>query len=184
MHCRALYFLAAYGHNNYIEGRFLALVQAVEAFHRRFADGVYVLPEVFDQQVAPALIAAIPGGLDASLVESLKSRIRFGNEYSLRKRLRLLFREHEQALEKVVPDAERFIDPIVEQRNAFTPFPEDQAQLRPNTEDWLRYNFVLRALLDFCFLKAMGLSDETVRDLASRCEGYRGWTVRLFGGRT
>jgi hypothetical protein len=177
---RALYFLAIYG-QTFIEGRFLALVQAVEAFHRRCRSGVYMDPAAFAMAVEAPLVRAIPADLDDSLRDALATRIKFGNEYSLRKRLRLLFEEHRTALDKVVPQATCFIDPMVARRNAFTHFPPAATGARIDAEEWLRYNFLLRVLLDFCFLKTMGFSDEKVTRLAEQCDDYRQWAERLFG---
>lgn len=176
---RALFFLALYG-ENFIEGRFLALVQAAESFHRRFRGGAYLPAAEYEQKVIRPLLASLPSNIDSSLRQSLQNRIKYGSEYSLRKRLTLLFREHREALEAVVPNPLALIDPIVTLRNSLTHLPPG-GEGTEDSEGWLRYNFVLRMLLECCFLKTMGFSDHEIRDLARRCPTYRGWSSRLFG---
>jgi hypothetical protein len=168
---RALYFLAIYG-DNFAEGRFLALVQAAEGFHRRLRGGEYMVSEEYVSKVAVPLVAAIPPGIDNSLRDALRSRIRFGHEYSLRKRVGQLFAEHQLALGRVLPDAMRLINPIVNRRNALTHLLAEEGAAEFEGASWLPYNFILRTLLDFCFLKAAGFSDTQVAELAGRCSDY------------
>ena len=123
---RALFFLALYG-DNFLEGRFLSLAQAVESFHRRFQDGEYMPADEYKQKVMVPLIACIPFDVDSSHRQSLKNRIKYGAEYSLSKRLTLLFREHRETLEELIPNALELIRPIVERRNSLTHFPPPRA---------------------------------------------------------
>lgn len=176
---RALYFSAIYS-PNFLEGRFLALAQGVEGFHRRCRGGTWMDAAEFETQVVARLVAAIPAGLDPSHRSAIESGLKHGYEYSLRKRLKLLFGEHKTAMDKVVPDAGRFIEPIVTRRNELTHFPPD-TKIKPfDAEEWLRYNFVLRLLLEFCFLKTMGFTDDEVARLVERRDEYRRWAERLF----
>jgi hypothetical protein len=177
---RALYFSAIYSGSTYLESRFLALAQGVEGFHRRLRGGVYIDAKAFDEVIAP-VIAAIPTNLEPSHQTSLQNRLKYGNDYSFYKRLTLLFDEHEMALEKIVPRADRFIRPIVDRRNRLTHFPPDAESAPVDVEKWLRHNFILRLLLDCSFLKTMGLADDEIAGLVERCDEYRRLTDRLFG---
>lgn len=167
---RSLYFLAVYG-DQFVQGRFMALAQAIEAFHRRYRQGEYMDPSAFEMTVAKSLYAAIPKGIDSSLMQSMRSRIKFGNEYSLPKRLTDLLTEHLPALEPVVPDPKRLVREIAERRNRFTHFPD----LPDSTDDtgaaWLGYNALLRLLLELSFLKLIGFNDEKLKELVDRGHG-------------
>jgi ApeA N-terminal domain 1 len=69
---------------NHVE--FLSLTQALEGLHRATFGGKYVT----DNQYEPTRIAlsnAIPSSLDPDHKAALKSRLKYGNEYSLQKRL-------------------------------------------------------------------------------------------------
>jgi hypothetical protein len=65
---------------------FLLLMQALEGFHRATAPGVYMPNEDY-KKVRKTLNAAIPPIVSSSHKAALKSRIEYGNEISLRKRL-------------------------------------------------------------------------------------------------
>lgn len=164
---RSLYFLAIYG-DQFVQGRFLALTQAIEAFHRRYRPGVYMPDESFATMVAAPLVAAIPPGLDRSLLNALQSRIRFGNEFSLRKRVGDLFNEHRAALGVVIDHPPRLVSAIVDRRNRFTHFPVDSLNQDNENDDWLGYNAVVRLLLELCFMKLIGFKDETLAELVRR----------------
>ena len=177
---RALYFAGGYG-GGFIEGRMLSLTQAVEAFHRRFREGRYVDQTLFDSDVLIPLVAAIPVGIQSSLRQSLATRLRYGNEFSQRRRFRDLFRQYAAALETIVANPVSYVDPIVDHRNEFTHF--DPAARTSTTqvppERVLLYNFILRMLLEACFLESMGFTNEEIVALLRRSETYRQLSVRF-----
>ena len=187
---RALYFSGVYG-QGFIEGKFLALTQAVEAFHRRFYPGLYMEQAAFETEVLEPLKAAIPASIDDSLRRAIASRLKFANEYSQRRRMRDLFREYAEVLRALVEAPETYVSLIVDHRNAFTHFPPAARDAGDgvNSRDPKRappvllYNLLLRLLLESCFLKAMGFSTQQIAILVSRSDMYRQLSGR-FGGRT
>lgn len=182
---RALYFSGAYG-EGFVEARFLPLSQAVEAFHRCLHGGLYMDQAAYDERVLPPLRAAIPTDLDRSHRQALAARLKWGNEFSLRRRLTDLVADHDAALACVTGgDPRRFVDPIVSYRNDFTHHPTgEQAIPRDERfgEDVVRLNYVLRSLLEFCFLKVMGFSAAEIQSFVQRCETYRQIRARFFSG--
>lgn len=70
---------------------FLSLMQALEGFHRATCSGFYMSPEDYEP-IKRELIESIPDGVEKSHRASLKSRIEYGNEISLAKRLSELAR--------------------------------------------------------------------------------------------
>ena len=70
----------------WIHVQFLLLMQALEGFHRAVADGTYMRPDDYES-VRHALTTAIPAAVGANHRSALKTRIRYGNEISLGKRL-------------------------------------------------------------------------------------------------
>jgi hypothetical protein len=70
---------------------FLAIMQALETLHRNRHGGTFA-PENDYRGVAEAMIAAIPRQTDQSLRSALKKRLQYGNEFSLRRRLKELAR--------------------------------------------------------------------------------------------
>ncbi len=135
----------------------------------------------YKQKVMVPLIACIPSDVDSSHRQSLKNRIKYGAEYSLSKWLTLLFREHRETLEELIPNALELIRPIVERRNSLTHFPPPRADdPDDDKEDLLRYNFVLRVLLECCFLKLMGFSDTEITRLVGGVLGISAVLLALL----
>jgi ApeA N-terminal domain 1/Apea-like HEPN len=180
---RVLYFAGAYG-GGFLETKLLALTQAAEAFHRRFyPPGLFIDPSSFEAQVRRPLTAAIPAFLEPSFRQSLKSRLKFANELSLRRRMRDLVRDHSDALKTLVECPPDWIGPIVDHRNEFTHFPipgESEETSEPDPERLLRYNFFMRLLLEACFLHALRLQTDRIAHLISQCDTYRKVKERFF----
>ena len=82
-----LYFGLFYLPSMYIGLEFLILTQVLEAYHRRMYAGEYMDTETYKEAVYPLLIKAIPSDLHKDHKESLKSRMQYGYDFSLRKRL-------------------------------------------------------------------------------------------------
>jgi len=150
---RSLYFLAVYG-DHFVQGRFLALTQALEAFHRRY------------RSAAPAELTG-------------KRLSTFERQYSLGRRFADLFNEHHEALKTVVSNPEGLLPEIISRRRRFTHFPVDEDAGVDERHDWLGYNALLRFLLELCFLKLAGFTDEKLTELASR-NHQRGRMIRRF----
>jgi len=119
-----------------LEHRFLTLMQAIESFHRHTRQNEYMLPDEYRTQIEPAIAAAIPEAkadgkpLPEGLKDALLSRIRFGNEYSLRKRIYdLLSSMDPGAVKLLTTDNNVFVSSIVDVRNRLTHRTKDSPQL-------------------------------------------------------
>ncbi len=177
---RSLYLSAVYG-KAFLEVKLLHLTQAVEAYHRRCYDGLYMADQDFATRVADALREAIPTGLDPSLRDSLKNRIKYGNEYSFVKRLTVLVIEHEAALAAITPNLRKWPTKISERRNSFTHHPVIGGQFHSiDREEIICCNYVLQTLLECCFLKSMGMTSTQITTLAARCARYGSIKRRFF----
>ena len=124
--------------------------------------------------------AAIPAGIDASLRQSLRSRLHYGNEVSFRKRLGALFQEHEAALEALAMSPGGWVARIVDYRNVFTHHPDDEKPYDVNHEELLQCIYMLRALLECCFLRVMGIEPEQIAIFAKRSYRYQQIRNRFF----
>ena len=124
-----LYLGTIYNDHSYLESDFLALTQALESLHRRFHPGTYV-PDADYSEIKQAIGTALgstPMPMPVDLREALKARIRFGNEFSLRRRLKETIESLDARLLGLVtkrPPAE-FIAKTVDTRNHLTHDPTD-----------------------------------------------------------
>jgi hypothetical protein len=174
---RMLYREGVYG-RGVVEHRLLALTQGVEAFHRRFHSGEYMDQAQFETSVRAPLTAAIPASLEASHRAAIASRLKFANEYSQSKRFTDLFTKYSSILDLLVPSSIELAKPIVEVRNEFTHFPvpqrsSDRDKGRKHALRVIRYNWVLRLLLESCFMQPMGFSIGEIRSCVSESGTYR-----------
>ncbi|MBC8100918.1 MAG: hypothetical protein H7Y11_15870, partial [Armatimonadetes bacterium] len=104
-----------------------------------------------------------------------KSTIKYGNEYSLRKRLKLILRDilgpYKTTVDRLFGNHEVFISKLVDTRNYLTHYTK-----QPNTVVDLQkqLNFVqsLKLLMQLCFLAEMGFPQEKVEELMKN--HYRG----------
>lgn len=115
-----VFFGALYAPFTYSESEFLSLSQAVESFHRRRFGGLFVSKTTYDKVYA-SLVNAIPRRLNADLAAALKGRLRYGNEVSLRSRIRdSLKKIGSEGGALVANDAGVFVRRVTDTRNYLT----------------------------------------------------------------
>lgn len=134
----------------------------------------------FETQVLPALKAAIPEVVGPDHRRAIKDRLQYFDEFSASQRLKALFTDHVDALRVLLDDPVALVRAILTHRNAFTHFPDPPPKRTRDAERVLRYNFVLRLLLEACFLKVAGFSTEEIAAFARRSETYRQLKVQFF----
>ncbi|RJR31502.1 MAG: hypothetical protein C4576_31780 [Desulfobacteraceae bacterium] len=130
-----------------VEFQFLALLQALEAFHRSKGTGRYV-PDKAYIQIEDVLIKAIPKSVSSDHRAALKSRIKYGNEYSLRKRISLILRSIGQSFrQKITQNDSKFVDRVVSTRNYLTHRDNSGGNNVLNYGEMARYSDSLKVLL-------------------------------------
>lgn len=151
--------------------RFLALLQALESYHRCQGDEKY-LDDAAYEPVKEAIIRGIPGSVSSDHRDALTSKIKYGNEFSLRKRLSLtLDTAPRQLKERLTGRNTRFISRVVDTRNYLTHRDES---LRSNSLDSPgihKANIVLRTLLSFLLLREIGIDAGILEH--TMCNHYR-----------
>jgi hypothetical protein len=141
---------------------FISLMQVLEGFHRGVMDGTYLPAERY-ADVEEALVKAIPSNLNDDHAKSLRSRIKYGNEVSLRRRVReLLARLPKGIQERLLGKDGKLVQRWVDSRNYFTHWDES---LRPGLLDGgelYHTNVRLRHFMRALFLNLMGVSSEAI----------------------
>jgi hypothetical protein len=143
-------------------------LQAIEAFHRRVhggkGEGKYLTDEDY-KFVWDTLTGAIPSDLPNSikypegLKSSLMKRIEYGNEYSLRTRLKFLHRIYWVELDAYIDvNISHFIDKIVKTRNYLTHRFEDSDSDFFEGDKLDLVNFILKSFLLIILLNQIGIS--------------------------
>lgn len=141
---------------------FLSLLQSLEGIHRAMCSGLY-MDAVEYESVKHALGSAIPASLSSGHKEALKSRIRYGNEISLAKRLGEL--------------ADMFPDPVrkqlfresgqvprvwVDTRNYYTHWDEALRESVLSDEHTYHANVRLRHFLRLLFMHFAGVPEDAL----------------------
>lgn len=97
----------------------MTLCQAIESFHRRITEGLYVQPAEYEQ-IRQQMSSAIPPLINSDLRAALKKKLEHGNEFSQRKRLKELVRTLPPSLRWRADFGPTFVDDIVDTRNYYT----------------------------------------------------------------
>jgi hypothetical protein len=167
-----LYFGTLYNSSMYLQHEFLSLIQAIESYHRRIYNGEYLLNDDYTQ-IYQALIKAIPQEIDNNFKESLKQKLKYHNEFSLRKRLKEILEKCGDAVNLLIHKNEIFIEDVVNTRNFLTHY--DKGIEVKAKKDQELYGLVqkMKFTLEICFLIELEIPEETVKSLVSRNQRYQ-----------
>jgi len=89
-HACSVLFETLYGRKLYLDNKLIGVTQAAEAIHRRVFGGSYEDRDLYLCGLYEQLVNAIPQDLSPDYRISLISRLKYANEFSLRKRIREL----------------------------------------------------------------------------------------------
>jgi len=157
-----LFFGTFYNPDMYLQFHFLSIMQAIEIFHRVTKGGKYLSDEDW-RPYKEKLTNEISVELDDGHRESLKSRIKYGNEYSLRKRLsELLQTIDEQTLSVLSPSLKSFTDVIVNTRNFLTHYDDESKDSSLKGADLYSAYQRLRIFITILLLKEIGIEENVI----------------------
>ncbi len=144
------------------EFHLLALIQALESYHRSLGTDQYV-PDTDYENIRSKLTSAIPDTTPSDLRDALKARIKYGNEYSLRKRLDLTLAKIPDTLrDDFVQGNKRFVSQVVATRNYLTHRDETQKDVVLDFRGMFNAAVSLQLLVQYILLTELGIDHETV----------------------
>lgn len=114
-----LYFSAVTGTHKYLDGKFLALAQALETYHRRTSD-----EKLMDEGVFRSLVARLLCQCNKEKRKWLKGRLIHGNEINLGKRIKKIIEPFKAHIGNGKVRS-KLIRNIVNTRNYFTHYSEN-----------------------------------------------------------
>lgn len=157
-----LFFRTFYNPHMSLENTFLDLVKALEVYHRcAHPPGKYINEKDY-KKIHQKLVNAIPKNVDRNLKQRLKDYLTYGNEFSLRKRLKELFREYQ--LETFIENKKDFIDKVVNIRNYYTHYDEKKEGVAIIDElPQLIKN--LKICIRVCLLQKLGFTPEEIENM-------------------
>ena len=165
-----LYFGILYNPHLYLESQFLSLTQAIESYHQRIYGGRKYLSEEGYKVVYDALVEAVPEETEGSLKDRLKEYLKYGNEFSLRTRLKEVVDCYGVLTTLFINDKVKFVNDVVETRNYLTHYSKDKKEPSPakNYDELFLLIHNLRIIVEICLLKEAGFSLEEIKDLFLR----------------
>ncbi len=150
---------------------FLTLMQALEGFHRATMPGLYTSENEYEP-IRQALSNAIPGIVASDHKDALKSRIKYGNEISLRKRLVALVEHLPLTLRKHILGSDGALPRSwVETRNYYTHWDEASRGIVLEGIEMHRAGVRMRHLLRVLYLDFVGIPCSAIdKSLNNACD--------------
>jgi len=163
-----LYFGTLYNPRMYLQQQFLSLIQAIEAYHRRKFEGKYLSDNDYEPIYEKFKEFINKLAIEPSFKEALKSKLNYGNEYSLRKRLKDLFEKYKEVVDDFIKDKDIFVNKVVYTRNYLTHYDKN---LREKAVDGKQLYYVtqqLKIIIVICLLSELGFNFKEIKNLLAR----------------
>lgn len=162
-----LYFATKTSRDLYLDNRFLMLAQALESLHRHSSSTT-----AFSVDDYSSLCKLLEEVVPAKFADWLKPRLAYGNEPSLRLRLKSLFK----AFESIYGDSRKvknLISRTVDTRNYLTHYDVTLRQRSASGADLYKLCLSLETLFQLHMATLCGITEKEVVDLCQRSELFR-----------
>lgn len=159
-----LYFSTKQGAQKYLNGKFLALAQGLETYHRRTNNET-----LMDEEDFKGLVDKIIEQCPTENVGWLEGRLKYGNEINLGKRIKRIIEPFKEHLGNS-KSRSKFIRSIVDTRNYFTHYSDDLKDSAAKTEDLWDLVLKMEAIFQLHFLKLIGFSDDEIKQVVKNSE--------------
>ena len=157
-----LYFGTLYNPAMYLDQRFMAYVQALEAYHRRTTDNFELSEEEHEERIKQILDSVSP-----HYKAWLRAKLEYSNEPSLRKRLKELIEANRALPSGLARDGKDLINKVCTTRNYLIHYDSKLEGEVAKGEELYNLTQKLKVLLEACFLRELGFSSKTARTLLS-----------------
>lgn len=151
-----------FNRSQYFHSAFLSLAQALESFHRKTREGFYISKDQYEK-IRKNLVSVLPLEIPQHFRDKLLSTFAYGNELSLKTRLRELMGsiDPQNAADLAGnPDLEEFIKLLAKIRNYLTHYDENnRPAIIDNVVEMFNLNQRLRAILVLLLFKYLGLHE-------------------------
>ncbi len=152
-----LYFSAVTGKHNYLDGRFLALAQGLETYHRRTSSGALMEREKFRKLVS-TLLCLCP----KEHRKWLRGRLFHGNEISLGQRIKKIIEPYKSYLGNS-KERDKLIRGIVNTRNYLTHYSEELEKESVKGLDLWVLCQKMEAIFQLHFLQQLGFTESEIQ---------------------
>jgi hypothetical protein len=161
-----------------VEIGFLEITQAAESLMRSLDGGLYMSPKEYEQML-PKIFDALPSEIKGDHLQSIKSRLKFGNEHSLRRRLTQMFDRLPQDIGvQIAQDVKKFVDKVVNTRNYYTHLDHNSHSKALQGFDAYIAKERLRILVVASLLFGLGIDGTELKNALNRSPEYRHWLAQ------
>lgn len=158
-----LYFSTKTGAQKYLDGKFLALVQGLETYHRRTSDETLMEKEVFED-----LVEKVYDGCPDDHIDWLKGRLMHGNEINLGKRIKKIIEPFKDKL-GTGKERKKLLRQIVDTRNYLTHYSESLKDSSAQGRGLWLLCMKIEVIFNLHFLKVVGFTDEEINMVVDNC---------------
>ncbi|MFW9259909.1 HEPN domain-containing protein [Nostoc sp. CALU 546] len=187
-----LYLRLTYIPRRHINDFFLSMAQAIEAFHRTSHDGIYIDEKTYKNVVIPALSDSIPSKLSdyslpefpifqemiANFIKSMKKKLTYLNEYSLKERLEDLINVYQECIPdrffQTEDEKNSFSKQVRDTRGSLTHLSSNSDNKQSDSryvvkgQELFNLSKKLKILLEICLVKQLGFEDSKIKSIFTR----------------
>lgn len=158
-----LYFSTKTGAQKYLDGKFLALAQGLETYHRRTSSET-----LMDNESYETLVSKVLEGCPAEHLDWLNGRLTHGNEINLGKRIKKIIEPFKDHL-GTSKERSKLLRRIVDTRNYLTHYSESlRDKSAKGMELWVLC-MKMEAIFNLHFLKVIGFTDKEINGVLENC---------------
>lgn len=154
-----LYFSTKINAQKYIDGKFLALAQGLETYHRRTSNET-----LMDTNAFTKLVEEIINGCPEDYRDWLQGRLMHGNELNLGKRLKCIIEPFKEYLGSK-RERTKLLRSIVNTRNYLTHYSENLEPEAAEGVDLWKLCEKIEAIFNLHFLKVIGFTDVEIKSV-------------------
>jgi len=154
-----LYFSIKTGAYKYLEGKFLALAQGLETYHRRTSKEKLMDEAVF-KELTENLIKQCP----EENKDWLSGRLKYGNELSLRQRIKNIIEPFKKSI-GTTKERNKLITTIVDTRNYLTHYDKSLESKAVSGRDLSWLCLKMEAIFQLHLLQVLGFTQEEVQSV-------------------
>jgi len=170
-----VFFGSQYFKSPAVNVKFLAVIQAAESYHRSLGTGVYMQEDEYAATISEFL-SHLPAAIQGDHRQSLKNRLKYGNEHSLRKRLTdLLGRLPENARLRIAGDLGKFVSKTVDTRNYYTHYDHASRANAFEGKDAFVAAERIRILVVANLLHDLGIKGDALLVILERSRDFQHW---------
>lgn len=158
-----LYFSTKVGAQKYLDGKFLALAQGLETYHRRTSD-----EKLMDSCEFDSLVSTIIEKCPDKHVSWLQGRLMHGNEINLGKRIKLIIEPFKSHLGNS-NERTKLLRKIVDTRNYLTHYSENLKDNVAEGEELWNLCQKIEVIFQLHFLKVIGFTEEEINSVIENC---------------